>query len=62
MAKYKVEEVRDPRNHPQLGMTGKVIRSKVVDEVQVSATKADFRAGMRINPAKSSDSIRVTKA
>ena len=61
MAKYKVEQVRGSHNHSQLGMTGKVIKSKTVDESQVSATRAQMRAGMRGSKTASSDSIRVTK-
>lgn len=62
MAKYKVEQVRNPHNHSQLGMTGKVVRSKTVDESQVSATRAELRQGMRGSKQASSDVIRVTKA
>lgn len=61
MAKYKVEQVRNPRVDANGNSTGNVIRSRTVDESQVSATRAELRAGMRGSQQASSDSIRVTK-
>jgi len=58
---FKVNQVRNPHNHSQLGMTGQVIRTETVDAGQVSAVREAFRQSMRTDPAASSDSIQVTE-
>jgi hypothetical protein len=62
MLNYQVTQVRNPHNHSQTGMTGRVIRTETVDAGQVSATREGFRESMRTNPAESSDSIQVHPA
>ncbi len=59
---FKVEQVREPHLHLQLGMTAKVIKTQTVTADQVSATRAAFRQDMRRDPAQGSDVIRVTEA